>query len=55
MRLLLDENFPLKLLHRLQAEGIECDHIIPMGLRGIRDARIIELLVSADEDVVLLT
>lgn len=55
MRFLLDENFPLRLFHRLRAEGLECAHIIPMGLRGASDARIMELLLPADEDVVLLT
>lgn len=55
MRLLLDENFPLSLFRRLRAEGIDCDHIIPMGLRGITDARIVELLETGDEEVVLLT
>lgn len=54
MRFLLDENFPLRLYRHLQAEGIECEHVIPLGLRGIGDAEIIDRLASED-DLVLLT
>lgn len=53
MRILLDENFPLRLHHRLQAEGIDCEHLIALGLRGIADAQIVQRL--AEGDVVLLT
>ena len=53
MRFLLDENFPLRLHSRLQAEGIDCDHVIALGLRGIRDAEIVQRL--AERDLVLLT
>lgn len=53
MRFLLDENLPLRLYRRLQAEGIDCDHLIALGLRGITDAEIVQRL--AERDVVLLT
>lgn len=53
MRFLLDENFPLRLHHRLEAEGIECEHLIALGQRGITDAQIVQRL--AVRDVVLLT
>ncbi len=53
MRILLDENFPLALVRRLQAEGREADHIILLGLRGAADSRIADLLNS--EDVLFLT
>lgn len=53
MRVLLDENFPLRLRHRLQAEGIDCEHLIALGLRGITDGQIVQRLTEGD--VVLLT
>jgi hypothetical protein len=40
VKVLLDENFPLSLLHALRAKAIEADHIITLGCRGISDSRI---------------
>ena len=40
MKVLLDENFPLPLLEVLQADGLEAEHIITLGLRGISDSLI---------------
>ena len=53
MRILLDENFPLALLWKLQEEGHEVDHIILLGLRGATDRAIVDRLKS--EDLLLLT
>jgi predicted nuclease of predicted toxin-antitoxin system len=53
MRILLDENFPLALLWKLQDEGHQVDHIILLGLRGASDRAIIDRLNS--EDILLLT
>ena len=53
MKFLLDENFPLRFQRRLLAEGIDADHIILLGLRGVSDVSIRrELLVQG---TVLLT
>ena len=54
MRFLLDENFPLGLLRELKARGVECDHIIPLGLRGSSDSELIRRIES-DPQLVLLT
>jgi predicted nuclease of predicted toxin-antitoxin system len=53
LKFFLDENFPLRLHHRLQAEGIHSEHLITLGQRGISDAKVVEHL--AVEGVVLLT
>ncbi len=53
MRILLDENFPLALLWKLQEEGHQVDHIILLGLRGAPDSAIVDRLNS--EDHLLLT
>lgn len=53
MKFFLDENFSLRLHHRLQAEGIDSEHLITVGQRGIPDAEVVEHL--AEGDVVLLT
>ncbi len=53
MRILLDENFPLALLWKLQEERYQVDHIILLGLRGAPDRAIIDLLNS--EELLLLT
>jgi len=53
MRILLDENFPLALLWKLQEEGYQVDHIILLGQRGAPDRAIIDQLNS--EDLLLLT
>lgn len=51
--ILLDENFPLGLLKRLQADGLVADHIITLGWRGASDTRIREHL--QDRDLLFLT
>jgi len=48
MRILLDENFPLALVRRLQREGYHTDHIILLGMRGTADRAIVTLLDSED-------
>ncbi len=53
MKILLDENFPLGLVRRLQGQGREVKHIILLGLRGVSDSVIIERLNS--EDLLFLT
>jgi predicted nuclease of predicted toxin-antitoxin system len=57
MKILLDENFPLGLVRKLQDEGREVEHIILLGLRGVPDAAIVArieaeetLLLTHDED-----
>lgn len=57
MKVLLDENFPLGLLRRLQADGLVADHIITLGWRGASDRQIREhlqdsalLFLTQDED-----
>lgn len=53
MRILLDENFPLQLFHRLRAAGFDVEHIIVLGQRGLPDAAIRARL--AVEDLIFLT
>ena len=53
MRVLLDENFPLGLLHRLRAEGIDADHVITLNWRGVSDRELRERLPR--EEIVFLT
>ena len=53
MKILLDENFPLALVHSLRREGLEVDHIILLSLRGAPDSTIIDKLNS--EDLLFLT
>ena len=53
MKILLDENFPLPLYHRLRKSGYDVEHIIVLGLRGISDGAIRERLAS--ERLVFLT
>lgn len=53
MRILLDENFPLPLHHRLRDAGYEVDHIIVLGQRGLGDSAIRHRLES--EDLLFLT
>ena len=38
MKVLLDENFPLPLYHRLRAAGHDAEHIIVLGQRGTPDS-----------------
>ncbi len=53
MKILLDENFPLPLYHRLRRIGHDVEHIIVLGQRGLSDDAIRERLVS--EAVLFLT
>ncbi len=53
MKVLLDENFPLPLYHRLRAAGHDAEHIIVLGQRGIPDSTIRQRLMA--EELVFLT
>lgn len=53
MKILLDENFPLGLLRRLQAEGLTADHIITLDWRGASDTKIRARL--QDDQLLFLT
>ena len=53
MKVLLDENFPLGLVRALEADGLQVDHIITLGWRGVSDTRIRTRL--GDSDVLFLT
>ena len=53
MKFLLDENFPLPLYHRLRTAGYDAEHIIVLGLRGIKDSELRTRL--AREEIILLT
>lgn len=53
MRILLDENFPLRLHTRLREAGYEVEHII-LARRGIPDSDIIKRLAT-EPDLVVLT
>lgn len=53
MKILLDENFPLPLFHRLRTAGYDAEHIIVLRLRGVKDSEIRKRL--AREETVLLT
>jgi predicted nuclease of predicted toxin-antitoxin system len=57
VKILLDENFPLRLLKALRDEGMEVEHIITLGWRGASDSRIREkveqeplLFLSQDQE-----
>jgi len=54
LRFLLDENLPLQLHRRLVGAGLESEHIITSGQRGLPDAAIKDRL-AVDGDLVLLT
>ena len=53
MKLLLDENFPLPLCHRLRAAGYDAEHVIMLGLRGVKDSEFRKRLVR--EELIFLT
>ena len=53
MKVLLDENLPLPLYHRLRAAGHDAEHIIVLGQRGIPDSAIRQRLMA--EELVFLT
>jgi hypothetical protein len=48
VKVFLDENLPLTLVHRLRDDGHAADHVITIGWRGASDARLAERLVEAD-------
>ena len=54
MRLLFDENFPLALYHRLRRQGLDVEHIVASGQRGLPDSAIIGRL-RQEPDLVFLT
>jgi predicted nuclease of predicted toxin-antitoxin system len=53
LKILLDENFPLPLYHRLQSAGYDVEHIIVLGQRGIKDSDLLKRL--AREELIFLT
>lgn len=53
MKILLDENFPLPLYHRLKEAGRDVEHIIVSRKRGLPDSAIRDRLQT--EDVLFLT
>ena len=53
MKVLLDENFPLPLYHRLKKAGHDVEHLIVLGQRGLPDSAIRHRLET--EDLVFLT
>jgi predicted nuclease of predicted toxin-antitoxin system len=53
VRILLDENFPLRLVRRLREENYEVEHIILLGQRGTPDRTILDRLNS--EEILFLT
>jgi len=53
VKVLLDENFPPSLYHRLRAAGHDAEHIIVLGQRGIPDPAIRQRLLA--EELVFLT
>lgn len=48
MKVLLDENFPLALLHSLRDAGLEAEHIIDSGQRGQPPQRVFEIADSGE-------
>jgi hypothetical protein len=54
LRFLLDENLPLQLHRRLVAAGVESEHIIASGQRGLPDAAI-RARLGVEGDLVLVT
>lgn len=53
MKILLDENFPLPLYHRLREKGYDAEHVIVLGQRGMPDSALRQRLAS--EELVFLT
>jgi predicted nuclease of predicted toxin-antitoxin system len=53
VKVLLGENFPLPLYHRLRAAGRDVEHIIVLGQRGIPDSAIRQRVMA--EELVFLT
>jgi len=54
LRILLDENFPVQLYHRLISSGVDAEHLIVSGHRGIPDT-VIRRRLQDESDLVLLT
>jgi hypothetical protein len=53
VKVLLDENFPLGLLHRLRAQGIDADHVITLKWRGASDRELRKRVPQ--EEILFLT
>lgn len=53
MKILLDENFPLPLYHRLREKGYDAEHVIVLGQRGMPDSVLRQRLAA--EELVFLT
>jgi predicted nuclease of predicted toxin-antitoxin system len=53
VRVLLDENFPLKLLRVLREDGIDADHVITLDRRGAPDSYVRQHL--GDPELLFLT
>ena len=53
MKILLDENFPLQLYHRLRQEGHDAEHVIALGRRGMSDSELRDRLDR--EELVFVT
>jgi len=53
VKVLLDENFPLPLYHRLKKAGHDVEHVIVLGQRGLPDSAIRRRLEA--EGLVFLT
>jgi predicted nuclease of predicted toxin-antitoxin system len=53
VKILLDENFPLPLYHRLREKGYDAEHVIVLGQRGMPDSAVRQRLAS--EELVFLT
>ena len=53
MKILLDENFPLRLYYRLREAGFDAEHIIVLGQRGLPDVAIRARLAA--EELIFLT
>lgn len=52
MKILLDENFPLPLYHRLREKGHDAEHVIVLGQRGMPDS-VLRQRIAAEELVFL--
>ena len=52
MKILLDENFPLPLYHRLREKGYDAEHVIALGQRGMPDSALRQRLAA--EELVFL-
>jgi predicted nuclease of predicted toxin-antitoxin system len=48
VKILLDENFPLPLYHRLREKGYDAEHVIALGQRGMPDSALRQRLASEE-------